>query len=241
MNNSDNPLLPVGLNEQTLDNLTSTLNDRQLLWLSGYLYGLSKNQNTAAIADIRRPTSDIQTPHYQTQIAPQIAGIATQKPIKLTILYGSQTGNCKKAAQMTAAKAAARGIESTVVDMSEYPTKRLKEEKHLLVVVSTYGEGEPPAAAEELHGFILGNRAPKFSDLQFSVLALGDKSYTQFCQTGVDFDEKLEKLGGKRLFSRMDCDVDWYDDAENIRSACREWEFLPMDDKDTGFRICMRE
>jgi sulfite reductase (NADPH) flavoprotein alpha-component len=210
MNNSDNPILPVGLNEQTLDNLTSNLSDRQLLWLSGYLYGLSKNQNTSAISDIRHPTSDIQTPQYQQQIAT----VSAQKPIKLTILYGSQTGNCKKAAQITAAKAAAKGIESNVVDMSEYPTKSLKDEKHLLVVVSTYGEGEPPAAAEELHGFILGNRAPKFTDLQFAVLALGDKSYTQFCQTGIDFDEKLEKLGGKRLVSRMDCDVDWHDDAE---------------------------
>ena len=214
MNNSDNPLLPVGLNEQTLDNLTSNLSDRQLLWLSGYLYGLSKNQNTSVSIQNIAAASQIAPPQYQPQIQPQIASISTQKPIKLTILYGSQTGNCKKAAQMTAAKAAARGIESTVVDMTEYPTKCLKEEKHLLVVVSTYGEGEPPAAAEELHGFILGNRAPKFSDLQFSVLALGDKSYTQFCQTGIDFDEKLEKLGGKRVVSRMDCDVDWHDDAE---------------------------
>ena len=214
MNNSDNPILPVGLNEQTLDNLTSTLNDRQLLWLSGYLYGLSKNQNTTSHVQNIALGSQIAPPQYQAQIQPQIASIAAQKPIKLTILYGSQTGNCKKAAQMTAAKATARGIEAKVVDMTEYPTKNLKDEKHLLVVVSTYGEGEPPASAEELHGFLLGNRAPKFTDLQFSVLALGDRSYTQFCQTGIDFDEKLEKLGGKRLVSRVDCDVDWHDDGE---------------------------
>jgi sulfite reductase (NADPH) flavoprotein alpha-component len=214
MNNSDNPILPAGLNEQTLDNLTANLSDRQLLWLSGYMYGLSKNQNTLPKSDFRNPISEIQTPQYQTQIQPQINVAVAQEAIKLTILYGSQTGNCKKAAQMTAAKAAAKGIESKVVDMAEYAPKNLKDEKHLLVVVSTYGEGEPPAAAEELHGFIFGNRAPKVPELQFSVLALGDKSYTQFCQTGIDFDEKLEKLGGKRIANRVDCDVDWHDDAE---------------------------
>jgi sulfite reductase (NADPH) flavoprotein alpha-component len=214
MNNSDNPILPVGLNEQTLDNLTANLSDRQLLWLSGYLYGLSKNQNTLAKSDFRNPISEIQTPQYQTQVAPQINVAVAQEAIKLTILYGSQTGNCKKAAQMTAAKAAAKGIESKVIDMTEYAPKNLKDEKHLLVVVSTYGEGEPPAAAEELHGFLFGNRAPKLPELKFSVLALGDRSYTQFCQTGIDFDEKLEKLGGKRITPRVDCDVDWHDDGE---------------------------
>jgi sulfite reductase (NADPH) flavoprotein alpha-component len=214
MNNSDNPILPVGLNEQTLDNLTANLSDRQLLWLSGYLYGLSKNQNSVSAIQNIAAIGQVAPPQYQAQVAPKINVAVAQEAIKLTILYGSQTGNCKKAAQMTAAKAAAKGIESKVVDMSEYAPKSLKDEKYLLVVVSTYGEGEPPAAAEELHGFIFGNRAPKLPDLQFSVLALGDKSYTQFCQTGIDFDEKLEKLGGKRITSRVDCDVDWHDDGE---------------------------
>ncbi|MDZ7878604.1 MAG: assimilatory sulfite reductase (NADPH) flavoprotein subunit [Saprospiraceae bacterium] len=214
MNNSDNPILPVGLNEQTLDNLTTNLSDRQLLWLSGYLYGLSKNQNSVAAVQNIAAVSQTAPPQYLNPTLPQINGTVAQEAIKLTILYGSQTGNCKKAALMTAAKAAAKGIESKVVDMAEYAPKNLKDEKHLLVVVSTYGEGEPPAAAEELHGFLFGNRAPKLPDMQFSVLALGDKSYTQFCQTGIDFDVKLEKLGAKRLTPRVDCDVDWHDDGE---------------------------
>ena len=214
MNNSDNPLLPAGLNEQTLDNLTANLSDRQLLWLSGYMYGLSKGQNAPSISANQPAAIQNGTPQYSAQIAPQLNVSAVQEAVKLTILYGSQTGNCKKAATMTAAKAAARGIESKIIDMAEYAPKNLKDERHLLVVVSTYGEGEPPAAAEELHGFLFGNRAPKLPELQFSVLALGDKSYTQYCQTGVDFDEKLEKLGGKRLVFRMDCDVDWHDDGE---------------------------
>jgi sulfite reductase (NADPH) flavoprotein alpha-component len=222
MNNSDNPILPVGLNEQTLDNLTSNLNDRQLLWLSGYLYGLSKNQNTTFVSNVGEVSNladvKIGTPQYK----PQISSISTQEPIKLTILYGSQTGNCKKAAQMTAAKATAKGIESKVVDMAEYATKSLKDEKHLLVIVSTHGEGEPPPPAEELHGFLSGNRAPKLPELQFSVLALGDRSYTLFCQSGIDFDEKLEKLGGKRIANRVDCDVDWHDDAEKWADSVLE-------------------
>ena len=207
-----NSTLPIESADNKLNQLIATYDDRQSLWLSGYLYGLAN-----AKAD-NRVSSDLV---YRSPVAPSVStgtngniAIAV-KPSKVTILFGSQSGNSKKVANQAAEALKAAGSEVVVADMSEYKTSQLKNEKLLLVVVATYGEGEPPAAAEELHKFIFSSRASKFSaDTQFAVLALGDKSYLQYCQTGKDFDQQLEKLGAKRIADRVDCDVDWHDDVD---------------------------
>jgi sulfite reductase (NADPH) flavoprotein alpha-component len=209
-----NSTLPIETGDNKLEQIIATYDDRQLLWLSGYLYGLAQ-----AKTGNRLPSEVV----YRSPESTPSVGIATNgnvavaaKPSKVTILYGSQSGNSKKAANQTADALKAAGSEVVVADMSEYKPAQLKNEKLLLFVIATYGEGEPPAAAEELHKYIFSSRAPKLSaDTQFAVLALGDKSYLQYCQTGKDFDQQLEKLGAKRLADRVDCDVDWHDDAES--------------------------
>ena len=90
----------------------------------------------------------------------------------------------------------------------------LATEKNVVVIVSTHGEGEPPAMAEEFYSFITGKRMPKLSDLNYSVVALGDKSYKQFCKTGIDFDQALSKAGAKAIFPILTLDVDFEEDAE---------------------------
>ncbi|GAB3237193.1 assimilatory sulfite reductase (NADPH) flavoprotein subunit [Hymenobacter seoulensis] len=188
------PTLPIGLDEATLQQLTAGLTDQQLLWLSGYLYGRVGTETA--------PTATAAASAVSPSAAPS-----------LTILYGSQTGNSKKAAGIVAEAARQRGLVATVRDMNDYPTKELKAEQQLLVIVSTQGEGDPPIAAEELHQFLLSNRAPKLPELRYAVLALGDKSYLQFCQTGFEFDQRLAELGGKRLAERVDCDVEFETEA----------------------------
>ncbi|TGD80842.1 assimilatory sulfite reductase (NADPH) flavoprotein subunit [Hymenobacter wooponensis] len=191
------PILPIGFDEATLQQLTAGLTEQQLLWLSGYLYG--------------RAAAGQPAPATQPGVAAVTTALAG--PAHLTILYGSQTGNSKKAANITAEIARQKGLTATVRDMNDYPTKDLKTEQQLLVVVSTQGEGDPPIAAEELHQFLLSARAPKLPELQYAVLALGDKSYLQFCQTGFEFDQRLAELGGKRLLERVDCDVEFEDET----------------------------
>jgi sulfite reductase (NADPH) flavoprotein alpha-component len=189
------PILPPSLDEATLQQLTASLTPQQLVWLSGYFYG----QATSGAAGISAPA-----------VAPSAAAVPSAAPApteKLTILYGSHTGNGKKIAEQAAEAAAARGLKAEVRDMNDYPPRQLAQEQNLLVVVSTHGEGEPPVSAEELHQFIGGPRAPKLPNLKFSVLALGDTSYLHFCQTGKEFDERLAKLGGTRLLERIDADV----------------------------------
>lgn len=208
-----NSTLPIEQADNKFDQLISTYDDRQLLWLSGYLYGLAN-----AKADNRVATDVV----YRSPVAPSVSNgtngnvAVAAKPSKVTILFGSQSGNCKKVANQAADALKAAGSEVVVTDMAEYKPAQLKNEKLLLIVAATYGEGEPPAAAEELHKFIFSSRAPKLTaDTQFAVLALGDKSYLQYCQTGKEFDQQLEKLGAKRIADRIDCDVDYHDDADS--------------------------
>jgi sulfite reductase (NADPH) flavoprotein alpha-component len=186
------PILPPSLDEATLQQLTASLTPQQLVWLSGYFYG----QATSGAAAIGAAPAAL--PHVA--VVPAAAE-------KLTILYGSHTGNGKKIAEQAAEAATARGLKPEVRDMNDYPGRQLAQEQNLLVVVSTHGEGEPPVSAEELHQFLGGPRAPKLPNLKFAVLALGDTSYLHFCQTGKDFDERLAKLGGTRLLERIDADV----------------------------------
>jgi len=198
------PTLPPALDEATLQQLTAGLTPQQLVWLSGYLYGQAA-QGAASVPGAA-----------PAAVAAPAVAPATQK---ITILYGSHTGNGKKIAEQAAAAATTRGLAAEVRDMNDYPPRQLTQEQNLLVIVSTHGEGDPPISAEELHQFINGPRAPRLPKLRYAVLALGDKSYLHYCQTGKDFDQKLAELGGTRLFDRMDVDVAFKAPAEQWIAA----------------------
>jgi sulfite reductase (NADPH) flavoprotein alpha-component len=126
----------------------------------------------------------------------------------LTILWGSQTGACESLAKRAAKEAGKRGFAATPVDMATFDVARLATEKYVLVITSTYGDGEPPDNARALHAALRADSAPSLAGVRFSVCALGDSNYTLFCQCGKDFDTALERLGATRVAPRVDCDVD---------------------------------
>lgn len=179
---------------QQLNALLSELDGSQIDWLSGYLSGWRAAQGGAVAA-------------------PAAAG-PTDAAVKLTILYGSQTGNAEGVAELLAEKAKSEGLEASVVDMADYKPRQLKNETHLAVITSTHGEGDPPDNAMDLYEFLHSKKAPGLKQLKFSVLSLGDSSYEHFCQTGKDFDSRLAELGGSALVERRDCDVDYDDIAD---------------------------
>ncbi|USD37008.1 assimilatory sulfite reductase (NADPH) flavoprotein subunit [Ferrimonas sp. SCSIO 43195] len=182
-----------------LQQLASGLSPVQLAWVSGYLAAFA-NQGAAG----QSPAED-QPPSSS-----------------LTILYGSQTGNSRSLASALAQQAQSQGRVVKLVSMADYKPRQLKEEQQLLVLVSTHGEGDPPDDAMALHKFLHSARAPKLPQLSYSVLALGDSSYDNFCQTGLEFDQRLHQLGARRLLERADCDVDFEDTAAQWQAQVLE-------------------
>ncbi|MFM5027518.1 assimilatory sulfite reductase (NADPH) flavoprotein subunit [Aeromonas rivipollensis] len=178
--------------QRQLNQVLSTLNTQQLAWVSGYLYGLSQSgvQSVATSAAVAAPGGS------------------------LTILYGSQTGNAKGVASAIQAQAKAHGLPVTLTSMADYKPKQLKKESHLLVIVSTYGEGEPPESAVDLFEQLKKGKIGKLEGLKFAVLGLGDSSYEFFCQTGKDFDDFLSKAGAERIHELASLDVDYQDAAK---------------------------
>lgn len=126
----------------------------------------------------------------------------------LTILYGTQTGTAESLAKRAAKEAGKRGFAPAVLDMAGTDATKLASEKNVLVIVSTYGDGEPPDSAKALHA-ALAAESPALGGVRYSVFGLGDTNYTLFCQCGKDFDTRLEKRGAVRVAPRIDCDVDY--------------------------------
>ena len=195
---------------ELLNKLLPTLTDGQRIWLSGYLAATALGAAGAAPA----PAAPAAAPQAAPAASAPAAPAAPALPKEATVLYGSQTGNGKKLASRLADRLKGAGYEVTVSPMNEFKTNTLKKVTRLFVVVSTHGEGEPPDNALGFYEFLHSKRAPRLDGMPFSVLALGDTSYEKFCQTGKDFDKRLEELGGKRIAPRVDCDVD-FEDAAN--------------------------
>ena len=182
---------------ELINRLIPITSEAQQIWLSGYLTALPKKgyQETAAgVAVLDAPVTEV------------ISQPITQE---ITVLYGSQTGNGQGLAEAFSEDLKAKKFDVTVKSMGDFKPNALKKVKNLLIVISTHGEGDPPDTAIPFYDFLLSKRAPKLDDLQFSVLSLGDSSYDYFCQTGKEFDERLEELGGKRISPRVDCDLDF--------------------------------
>jgi sulfite reductase (NADPH) flavoprotein alpha-component len=186
--------------------LARSITPNQAIWLSGYFAGLE---------EARRGPADGLAPSPQAVGGAPEALDAPAEGRTLTILYGSETGNSRDVAETLAEAAGAAGRAATVADMADYKLRKLKDEQDLLVVVSTYGEGDPPQGAVDFFEFLEGRKAPRLPDLRFSVLALGDSTYERYCEAGKRVDRRLEELGARRIHPRIDCDVDYEDLAES--------------------------
>jgi sulfite reductase (NADPH) flavoprotein alpha-component len=180
---------------ELLNRLLPTFTESQKVWLSGYLAGAASPLASVLSAPNQQAASE---------------GTASKE---VTILFGSQTGNAQGLAKKASKTLEGKGFHVTVSSMSDFKPNNLKKVKNLLVLVSTHGEGDPPDNALTFHEFVHGKRAPKLDELNFSVLSLGDSSYEFFCETGKQFDARLEELGGTRLYPRFDCDLDYDEPA----------------------------
>jgi len=169
-------------------------NGDQRAWLSGFLAGL---HSRAAIG-------------LETSVAAAAPKTAASV---LNILFGTQTGNAEALAMDIAAVARAQGMRPVVAALDDVSMDGLSVMKRVIVVTSTYGEGEMPDNAQLFWEALAADSAPRLDEMNFAVLALGDTGYDGFCQAGKLIDMRFEQLGGKRMKTRIDCDIDFEDAA----------------------------
>jgi sulfite reductase (NADPH) flavoprotein alpha-component len=179
---------PFGADQiSALNSVFSTSTAEQRAWLSGFLAGVQ-----AANA-----------PQQAVPAAPPKARIP------LTILFGTESGNAEALAARARKAATKLGFAVKVADMADTTPAQMAEIPNLLLIASTWGEGDPPQRAIDFHEALLADDAPRFDKTRFAVLALGDRAYAQYCEVGRRFDERLAALGGTRIVDRIECDLDF--------------------------------
>lgn len=188
-------LLPISTEQLTrLQTAVDDFSSHQLAWLSGYLWGMV---NQTATADVSASAS-----------------VAAQETV--TIISASQTGNARRLSEQLRERLVGEKINVNLVNAGDYKFKQINQEKLLVIVASTQGEGEPAEEAVALYKYLFSKKAPDLSQTEYAVFALGDSSYEKFCQAGKDFDSQLALLGAKSLFERIDADVEY-------QSIANEW------------------
>ncbi len=173
-----------------LEEFIKASSKEELIWVNGYLSGL--------IGGVPDTTEKIPV-------------VSAAK--RITITYGTETGNAQKLATAFAARAKKKGIPAKLVGLDQYKPGDLDKEEYFFTVISTQGDGEPPIAAQKFYDYIHSNGF-KIPELHYGVLALGDTAYPLFCKTGEDVDRQLEKLGARRFVPMQKCDLDFEVDAE---------------------------
>lgn len=185
----------------TLQELIAGSTKEELIWLSGYLAGVVA-QHAGQPVPAAQTASLAQEPE-----APSRPAVS-----KITIAYGTETGNSKKLAADFAAKAKKKGINAKLVGLEQYRLADLAKEEYFFTVISTQGDGEPPASAKKFYDHIHGEGF-RLDKLKYGVLALGDTAYPLFCKAGEDVDHQLQSKGAQRIVSLQKCDTDYEDEA----------------------------
>jgi len=208
--NIENTLQNSPFNSEQKDQikqLVKSFSVEQVYWLGGFLTGIHTAKLNGQSVEHGLISDSI-------DVGQKVAGKKLERPA-ITILYGSRTGNGEEIAENARRIALSKGFNPVLKDMSKYKLDQLSKEKHALIIVSTHGDGVPPLEAEDMHHFLQNGNAPDLSNLNYSVCSLGDSSYQKFCQTGKDFDMYIEKHGGKKVYQRVDCDVDYEESSES--------------------------
>ena len=178
-----------------LNQVMRSTSPTQRSWLSGFLAGIE-----AASA------------------APAVAAAPVVRPA-LTVLFATESGNSEALARKAAKDAGRLGFAARVLDAADATPAELAKARNLLVIAATWGEGEAPQRATGLLRDLLADAAPRMEGVNYAVLALGDRSYAQFCETGRLLDSRFAALGAKRAAPLLECDLDYEKPAADWLAA----------------------
>ncbi len=179
-----------------LNSVFSTSTAEQRIWLQGFLAGVQA-ANAPVPAEL------------PAELPASLPAAPARPKTPLTILFGTESGNTESLAAKTRKTAAKLGFSVRLVDMADTTPAEMAGVANLLIIASTWGEGDPPQRAIDFYAALLADDAPRFENTKFAVLALGDRAYAQFCEVGRRMDERLVELGGVRLADRIECDLDY--------------------------------
>jgi len=172
----------------------------QRAWLNGFLAGL----------------------YAQGPSGNGAAAISVPAKTKLSVLFGSQSGNSESLAKKLAKEAKNQGYDASAMALEKVSLAALSQERCALIITSTWGEGDPPDNAVSFWKALQAQEGAPPTNLSFSVLALGDTNYEQFCGFGKKIDKRLEELGAKRIFERIDCPVNFEEGASRWQKGVFE-------------------
>lgn len=184
----------INKNLEETNSLLKDISLEESLWLTQQLVAYSQNivgsNNTEIVAQEAKSSNDSNI---------------------LNILYGTESGNCEELAYKTQQIAKKKGIKTKIINLADLNAKSLTSLNNALIIVSTWGDGDPPDECLAFYEDLMNDDAPGLINLNYTLLALGDSSYEQFCACGKRIDERLTKLGANCFNKRVDCDVDFED------------------------------
>ncbi|MBA2127730.1 sulfite reductase subunit alpha [Hyphomicrobium methylovorum] len=198
------PFLPEDID--MLNTVVARSTQQQRSWLAGFFAGFEAAQSGGA----------------------QQAVPAAKPRVPMSIIYASESGNSEALALKAKKAAQKQGIDAKVFDMADIDIQSLAKHKNIVVYAATWGEGDPPSRAVDFYQALMSDAAPRLDGAKFAVLALGDTAYVNFCSVGRAIDERLEQLGGERVASRVDLDLDYPKQAAEWTEASLA-KFVPAD------------